>query len=204
MRSSALKGFTLIELMVVITILAVLTIVAVASYKSYALRAQAQEGRQLLMELQMKQESYFATYSEYVTANPGGVSWTNLYPPTTQFAKMADGSPDDTRFDWSAMDCSNPGTNEVGWCNLGFRPQGATRFRLGTWGWNPASAALPSVSGLGDAGNLITNLDTTQRWYTAVAMRDGDQDAAKGETVKYAILVMTSQHNEIVAVDMDE
>ena len=37
-----------------------------------------------------------------------------------------------------------------------------------------------------------------------VAMRDGDQDAAKGETVKYAILVMTSQHNEIVAVDMDE
>jgi prepilin-type N-terminal cleavage/methylation domain-containing protein len=199
MRTPATKGFTLIELMVVVTILAVLSIVAITSYKYYTVRAQAQEARQLLMEIQMKQESYFSTYSEYVTANPGAVDFTNLYPPAGQTAKFADGAADASRFDWTPMDCSNPATNEVGWCNLGFRPQGATYFRLGTWGWNPAAPNLPGTPSDPEFG-LISGMDTSQRWYFGVAMRDYETTGAKAALK--ATLIMTSQTNEIVATNI--
>ncbi|MFT5429855.1 MAG: prepilin-type N-terminal cleavage/methylation domain-containing protein [Myxococcota bacterium] len=194
------SGFTLIELMVVVTILAVLSIVAITSYKYYTQRAYAQEGRQLLMEVKMKQEQYFATYSEYVTAANGAVAFGSLFP--AQKAKASDGSEIEDQFDWSEMDCANTGGNVAmkGFCDLGFQPQGDSRWRVGTWGWSPASPALPAVTGINGAiGGLISNMDTTQRWYVAVAMRpntNGQNDAATGDA--QPIIVMTSQHNEII------
>jgi len=187
------RGFTLIELMVVVTILAVLTIVAVTSYKYYTQRAYAQEGRQILMELKMKQEQYFSTYSAYVTAANGGVAEGSLFPSAK--AKDSTGNDIDDQFDWGQMDCANPGGDVAmqGFCDLGFQPNGSTRWRVGTWGWSPASPALPTVSIGGDISGLITNMDTTKRWFVGVAMRpnlDGVGDQP--------IIVMTSQHNDII------
>ena len=116
-------GFTLVELMVVVAILAVLTMVAITSYKYYIRRARSEEGKAMLMEIKMKQEHFFSTYSYYMSS---AANENSLYPAATQNPKTSSGSSDKTMYDWSKMNCAAPAAGEVGWCNLGFRPQGPT------------------------------------------------------------------------------
>ena len=44
-------GFTLIELMIVVTIIAIISAIAVPSYNNYVLRAKRSEGRAALMDV---------------------------------------------------------------------------------------------------------------------------------------------------------
>ena len=113
-------GFTLVELMVVVVILAVLAVVAVASYKYYIRRARLEEGKGLLQEIKMKQETYFSTYSQYVDT---GSSEGDLFPTVNE-------SGDDTRWDWATLNCTAPsGVVQRGWCDLGFKPSNPNRLK---------------------------------------------------------------------------
>jgi type IV pilus assembly protein PilE len=60
-----MRGFTLIELMVVVAIIAILAAIAVPSYERYAYRARRAEGQQLLLHIANAQERYYATYNRY-------------------------------------------------------------------------------------------------------------------------------------------
>lgn len=187
-RLNASRGFTLVELMVVVAILAVLTITAITSYRYYARRAYAQEARQLLLEMKMKQEQYFSEYGQYVTTSPT-VDTSSYYP--TVHSLMAGGT-NDERWDWAKMNCVSPsGTQETGMCNLGFRPNGATYWQVVTRGWGPADAP----SSLSTGFDIIDTMDLTKRWYYAVARRDADGNGV------FATLIVTSQTNEIIAID---
>ena len=59
------KGFTLIELMIVVTVIAVLVMIALPSYTKYTFRARRGEGQELLLRLANAQERYYATYNKY-------------------------------------------------------------------------------------------------------------------------------------------
>ena len=54
------KGFTLVELVIVIIIVGILSIVAVPIYKNYTDRAKETEGKALLGSIQTAQKVYFA------------------------------------------------------------------------------------------------------------------------------------------------
>ncbi|HEX9474118.1 MAG TPA: type IV pilin protein [Steroidobacteraceae bacterium] len=70
------RGFTLIELMIVIGVVAILTTIAVTSYRTYVLRATRTEARMALLSIQVAQEKYFLQNNQYaqtlatVTAAP--------------------------------------------------------------------------------------------------------------------------------------
>jgi type IV pilus assembly protein PilE len=70
------RGFTLIELMVVIAVVALLSTFAVSSYRTYVLRATRTEGRMALLAIQVAQEKFFLQNNQYaqtlatVTAAP--------------------------------------------------------------------------------------------------------------------------------------
>ena len=70
------RGFSLIELMVVVAIFAILSTIAVNSYRRYTLRATRTEGRLALLAIQVAQEKYFLQNNQYaqdlatVTAAP--------------------------------------------------------------------------------------------------------------------------------------
>jgi len=69
----AARGFTLIELMIVISVVAILTTIAVTSYRAYVLRASRTEARMALLSIQVAQEKFFLqnnTYTTNVTALP--------------------------------------------------------------------------------------------------------------------------------------
>jgi type IV pilus assembly protein PilE len=59
------RGFTLIELMIVISVVAILTTIAVASYRAYVLRATRTEARMALLSIQVAQEKFFLQNNQY-------------------------------------------------------------------------------------------------------------------------------------------
>lgn len=66
------KGFTLVELVIVIIIVGILSIVAVPIYRGYTKRAYTSEGRALLGSIQTAQKVYYAEWGYYT--NDGGGS----------------------------------------------------------------------------------------------------------------------------------
>ena len=178
------KGFTLVELMITVTILAILAVVAVTSYKRYMYRAQASEGKDILMEIKMKQEHYFSTYSQYVTSG----SESSIYP--TENALGQGGKKIKNMWSWRSLSCSaSSGLPDKAWCHLGFKSNRAGFFRVSTVGWNRGSTSKPSSS----SHPFVQKMDATKRWYYAFAHADLDGDG------KYSTFVITSQSPTIVS-----
>lgn len=59
------RGFTLIELMVVVAIIAIIAAIAYPSYSNYAYRARRADGKELLMRVAAAQERYYTALNKY-------------------------------------------------------------------------------------------------------------------------------------------
>ncbi|WP_266181151.1 type IV pilin protein [Dyella humicola] len=59
------RGFSLIELLIVVAIIAVLAAIAIPSYQRYAFRSRRTEGQQLLQSIAVAEERYYATHNQY-------------------------------------------------------------------------------------------------------------------------------------------
>lgn len=59
------EGFSLIELLVVVSIIAILAAVAVPAYGRYGYRARRPDGQSLLLQVAHAQERYYATYNKF-------------------------------------------------------------------------------------------------------------------------------------------
>lgn len=80
------KGFTLIELMVVVTIIGILAAIAYPSYIEYIQRAYRAEGQALLTDLAARQERYYAQNNIYITADEElGLLYGNQNSPTGHY-----------------------------------------------------------------------------------------------------------------------
>ena len=73
-----IKGFTLVELVIVIIIVGILSIVAVPIYKGYVKRSITVEGKTLLGIIQATEKAYFAENTKYLDV------------PTTSFNETLD------------------------------------------------------------------------------------------------------------------
>jgi len=71
------KGFTLIELMIVIVVIGILASIALPSYEDYVERARRADGKAALLEVQLAQEKYRANNASYGTLAQIGVSATS-------------------------------------------------------------------------------------------------------------------------------
>ena len=80
MLKSVQKGFTLIELMIVIAIIGILAAIAIPAYQDYTVRAQVTEGLNLAGDLKAAVAEDFAN--------------TGLWPPTEQTLGIVEGVED--------------------------------------------------------------------------------------------------------------
>ncbi|MBQ3833931.1 MAG: prepilin-type N-terminal cleavage/methylation domain-containing protein [Elusimicrobia bacterium] len=63
-----LKGFTLVELIIVITLVTILSMISVPIYKDYIVEAKMAEGYALLNQIKEAQMQYYATYENFFWA----------------------------------------------------------------------------------------------------------------------------------------
>ena len=78
------RGYTLIELMVVVVVIAILGVIGIPSYRAYMLRAQRTEAKDALVRLATNQERFYLQNNTYtadvdVLGFNGGVTDTGLY-----------------------------------------------------------------------------------------------------------------------------
>jgi len=62
-------GFTLIELMIVVAIIGILAAIAIPNFLRFQLKAKTSEGKTNLAAIRTAEESYFAEFGVYVSAN---------------------------------------------------------------------------------------------------------------------------------------
>jgi type IV pilus assembly protein PilA len=77
MKRTMQKGFTLIELMIVVAIIGILAAVALPAYQDYTIRAQLSESQSLAGGLQRAVEDYFAASGAFPTSNEKAVCGDN-------------------------------------------------------------------------------------------------------------------------------
>lgn len=92
MKRTSIRGFTLIELMVVVAIVAILAAVAVPSYADFVRRGELNEAFNMLSDYQVKLEQYYQDYKNYGNAGgttcangAGAPSWNNFAPQGRQY-----------------------------------------------------------------------------------------------------------------------
>lgn len=67
-RASRLRGFTLIELMIVVAVLAILAVIALPSYQRYIMEARRSDGQAGLQRIQLAQEKWRTNHGSFTTA----------------------------------------------------------------------------------------------------------------------------------------
>ena len=86
------KGFSLIELMIVVVIVGILAAVTIPAYFNYVLRTRQADAYHNLLDLKAAQEMYYAQYNEYAGPYP------SLHAVSNTFTKLVSFDLSDTRY----------------------------------------------------------------------------------------------------------
>jgi type IV pilus assembly protein PilA len=129
------KGFTLIELMIVVAIIGILAAIAIPAYQDYTIRSQVTEGLNLAGSLKAEVAEYYAQYGAWPTAVTGlagtlGHAATEI--PSGKYVQK--------------VDIVNPGTLQITYSNAGGFVANA---KLNT----KTLALQPALSGAPGGGN---------------------------------------------------
>jgi prepilin-type N-terminal cleavage/methylation domain-containing protein len=181
------KGFTLVELMIVVAILSVLAVVAGTAYRRYLDSARTTEAYAMLGEIRSRQEAYRAEFSSYLNTGTGAES--SLFPAVDSAACYPSGSKEPCQ---KAASAATGATLPTGWASLGINP-GRTTLQCGYAAI--AGAAASSVTGT-EGVRLLGSTAIATPWWYAIAICDNDGDTSKNATFVTAFntTVVTTQN----------
>jgi type IV pilus assembly protein PilE len=143
MTATRSRGFTLIELMIVVAVMAVLSAIAYPSYTSYIVRASREAAKSELLQLQNLQEKIYLNSSAYST---NATSVTAAYNGRSDGGLgVTSGRTSDNKYDISIAPTTGPaqnytltatvvtGSSQTGDGNLTIASDGTRTWGSKTW-----------------------------------------------------------------------
>jgi type IV pilus assembly protein PilA len=184
LRTEGRRGFTLVELMIVVAIVGVLAVIALVGYNKYMRSAAAGEARAMLLSIRGAQDSYKTEVLTYKSC--GAVSTATDYYPRP-LATL-----DNKKAAWDGWG----GAQATCWKELNVRAAGPVRYSFATEAGAPGPiniGAPPSTPSWPFNGAFTSN----DPWFVAVAAGnyDGPPDT------NYSILYTSSGQSEVTVVD---
>lgn len=160
------RGFTLIELMVVVAIVGILAMIGLVGYRRLISSARVAEPRQVLMSIRLAQESYKAETGQYAAVHGSAAPADSAFcPARTKY--------EDKSYTW---DTTCPSGGAVTFGALTVQTDGTVMFGYATWAGTAAAAkatvgtGAEAVSIEPPAGSAITP------WFFASAVGDVNGD----------------------------
>lgn len=158
------RGFSLVELMIVVVIVGILSALALPAYMRQRYRGQAVEATEILSRVVSAQEAYRGEFNTYSDASNDltltGVGTHSTGGLGTWHPSMAVG-------------LRNFYTNlPASWNQLGVRPRDLVRYSYATCAGNPG--VVPSLGPAADLGYAALPLAQQGVWYFAAATGDLD------------------------------
>jgi prepilin-type N-terminal cleavage/methylation domain-containing protein len=150
-QSRSQAGFTLIELMIVVSILGILAAVALPNLTRYIYKARTVDGTSFLAEIRARQESYRADFDQYCNVSASATDWYPL------------GTPGSSVRNWTPAS-SVP----IGWQQLGAIPPGRQSIFI--------YSVVAGEPGAASAFATSRGYDGSDYWFIASATADLDGD----------------------------
>lgn len=165
-RSRAARGFSLVELMMVVVIIGILSALALPAYMRQRLRGQAVEATEVLSRIVSAQEAYRAEFNSYSDAsNDFTLSGVGAHT-TGSLGTWHPATGTGQRSFYTSLPAS--------WNQLGVRPRELVRYSYATCAGNPG--VVPSLGPAGDLGYSALPLAQQGVWFFAGATGDLDAD----------------------------
>ena len=154
------RGFTLVELLVVVAMVGILAALAMVGYKKYMATAQASEASAMIQGIRGGEEAYRAETLSYLGCSS---SITDYYPK----------APDDRKRSWAGLD-TNP--KWQCWKKLGVAADGPVRFGYSVMAGMPGDS-VPAPAGFASPpAPWPPALFSREPWYVIQAAGDRDAD----------------------------
>jgi type IV pilus assembly protein PilE len=108
------KGFTLIEILLVVALIGILAAIAIPSYNDYIIRGKLVDATTQLSDARIKLEQHFQDYKAYDYSNPAGVPpVVSPCPAATKYFTFAC-APTPTAYTVTASSNANQGLGAAG------------------------------------------------------------------------------------------
>jgi prepilin-type N-terminal cleavage/methylation domain-containing protein len=153
------RGFTLVEMMIVVAIVGVLSVLAVVGYRKLVRSSHVSEATGMVQNIRVAQEGYHSETQQYAWVSN---DLQSFYPAAPKF---------ETVTMWGAA-CTNC---KIPWSALPVHVDGPVMFGYATIA-GVAGAAIPAVP---NVANLTLPGTTTTDWYIVAADGDLDGDATE-------------------------
>ena len=190
------KGFTLIELMIVVAIIAILAAIAIPQYKKFQLKSKTAEAKVNLGAIKTCEEAFYGEHDTYLTAatlSPGHTLGTNAH------MKMA--WTDKTAADDAATTEDDP--TVTSFAEMGFQPAGEVYYDYAvTTGDSITVGSRTYVQDCTICAQSDLDADGTAAVY--VLGLDGDQDGTGPIRSSCAGTPTPTRHDEIEGPSGDD